>query len=554
VSAGAGVKLDFNDSLFTGEVKKLQEAVERAIQQLVNNPEAARAHPVPEIMFEAIAKLPEKEVREFFVGALAEVYRGLVKKTTLTDRVEAHRAAAAAHARRVEDKAKEDTFRQMAVNPGELIAGLEKFFLERAYLPKGGALLLAYFAINTWTFELFDTTPYISLESATPGCGKSTMLRLLKAVCRRSRATTALTEAVLFRLIDTEQPTLLIDEAETIEGRSDRAEALKAIAHEGYKLGGLVPRCEGDEHAIRWFDVYCPKAFAAIGGLTGALLERCHVLHMEKAPKGNSRKSTRARALERDAKPLRAMLEAYAVQTTEKLKRLYEAEPDAGYWPAITDREAELWSPLLYHARLAGPELEAQLLQVVEIFAEEKVDIQAAEWRVAQTIALLAAITQHDGEEFTPSDLLDALGEDESWAKPFAEVKGTGDEAKAAKAAKVGYTLRKFRLKSRKSQGRMRYSKEEAIRVLSAHVPENPPHSPQSPSGDPLPKQHDENKATGEGAETREGFSGACPDNSDGSAKASSNLACPGCGSRSDWTTDIGLAKHMASCRKVKQV
>lgn len=75
----------------------------------------------------------------------------------------------------------------------------------------------------------------------------------------------------MFRLIDAESPTLLIDEAETIDGRSERAEVLRAIAHEGYKQGGQVPRCEGEDHEVRWFDVYCPKTFAAIGGLTGAL-------------------------------------------------------------------------------------------------------------------------------------------------------------------------------------------------------------------------------------------------------------------------------------------
>jgi hypothetical protein len=36
------------------------------------------------------------------------------------------------------------------------------------------------------------------------------------------------------------------------------AEPLRAIAHEGYNKGGQVPRCEGKEHEVRWFEVYCP--------------------------------------------------------------------------------------------------------------------------------------------------------------------------------------------------------------------------------------------------------------------------------------------------------
>lgn len=70
-----------------------------------------------------------------------------------------------------------------------------------------------------------------------PGCGKSTVIRLLSEITCRSRRATSLSEAVMFRLIDAEAPTLLIDEAETIDGRSERAEALRAVAHEGYKKG-----------------------------------------------------------------------------------------------------------------------------------------------------------------------------------------------------------------------------------------------------------------------------------------------------------------------------
>jgi hypothetical protein len=102
----------------------------------------------------------------------------------------------------------------------------------------------------------------------------------------------------------------LIDEAETLESRSERAEALRAIAHEGYKKGGQVPRCEGEDHEVRWFDVFCPKVFAAIGGLSGALLDRCIVIHLEKAPRASVRKSTRQRALRGDAMQLVTQLEA----------------------------------------------------------------------------------------------------------------------------------------------------------------------------------------------------------------------------------------------------
>ena len=340
----------------------------------------------------------------------------------------------------------------MPVDATRLIEELETFFADRAHLPQGAALVLAYFTLNTWTFKLFDTVPYLLLESAVPGCGKSTVIRLLDALSCRSRKASSLSEAVMFRLIDDESPTLLIDEAETIDGRSERAEALRAIAHEGYKKGGQVPRCEGENHEVRWFDVYCPKTFAAIGGLTGALLDRCLVIHMEKAPKGNVRKSTRHRALNRDGQHMVPRLEAYALKAADALCQLYEAEPDCGYWPTITDREAELWGPLLTLARLAGPDAEAKLLAVVYKFIEEKAEIKSADLKIAQTIALLDAIVQHPDTTFSPSDLVAALLHSEAWGRTLAEAKGRDDESvRVSQAAKIGYFLRNFRLRGKKN-------------------------------------------------------------------------------------------------------
>jgi hypothetical protein len=276
----------------------------------------------------------------------------------------------------------------------------------------------------------------------------------------------------LFRIVAESHPTLLIDEAETLEGRHERAEGLRAIAHEGYKCGGSVARIEGEDRHIQRFDVYCPKVFAAIGGLTGALLSRCIVVHMTRAPKDFPRKSMRLRALERDAQPLRHLLEAYALQARPTLIQLYEAEPDAGYWPMITDREAELWGPLLIHARVAGPEIEARFLRVIEDFTQRKREIQADDWRVARTIALRDAIQkQPEFAHFYPADLLAELNDSEAWASVFAKI-GDGDAGKREKAVKVGKFLRTFRLKPKRESRGSSYPRDEAIKQLTAHIPE----------------------------------------------------------------------------------
>ena len=78
---------------------------------------------------------------------------------------------------------------------------------------------------------------------------------------------------------------MLLDEAETLEARSERAECLRAVCHEDYKRGGHVARCEGEEREIRWFSVYSPKVFSAIGCLSGALLARYICLKNLRSPR-----------------------------------------------------------------------------------------------------------------------------------------------------------------------------------------------------------------------------------------------------------------------------
>ncbi len=254
--------------------------------------------------------------------------------------------------------------------------------------------------------------------------------------------------------------------------------------------------------------MFCPKVFAAIGGLTGALLDRCIVIHLEKAPRDSVRKSTRHKVLCRDAKYLVTQLEAYAVQADEALRRLYEAEPDCGHWPSIADREAELWGPLLTHARLAGPEAETKLLAVVNKFSEEKAEIKSADLKIAQTIALLDAISAHPESTFTPGDLVPSLAQSEAWGRALVEVKGRDDDSvRVAQAAKVGYFLRKFRLRGKKnSTGHMAYDRAEATICLSAYVPEKLQNPPKPPSQNPAAGQLAKNTASTECTEATEAF------------------------------------------------
>jgi hypothetical protein len=122
----------------------------------------------------------------------------------------------------------------------------------------------------------------------------------------------------------------------------------------------------------------------------------------------------------------------------------------------------------LIHARIAGASLEAELLQVFEIFTKGKRAIQADDWQIARTIALCEAIRATVTERFVPGALLEQLEDSEAWASTFAKLK---DDTKA-KAVKVGRFLQTFRLKRIRERQGSSYSREEALTMLSSHIPE----------------------------------------------------------------------------------
>jgi hypothetical protein len=172
-----------------------------------------------------------------------------------------------------------------------------------------------------------------------------------------------------------------------------------------------------------------------------------------------------------------------------------------------------LWGPLLIHARLAGPESEAKLLAVVDKFSQEKAEIKSADSQIAQTIALLDAISKHADTTFTPGDLVPILAQSEAWGRTMAEAKGRDDNSvHVARSAKVGNFLRKFRLRGKKNgDGHIAYDSESAIACLSAHVPQNPPQPPQPPSQNPQEVQLTGNSVPPEGTESTETFGSQTP-------------------------------------------
>lgn len=108
-------------------------------------------------------------------------------------------------------------------------------------------------------------------------------------------------------------PTLLVDEVEALNGKnkSETAQAIVAILNAGHRKGATIPRCEPPKNEVKYFEVYGPKAFAAIGRLPDTLAD-CIVVTMQRKAKGQKVERFRARRAKAQAKPIHDSIARFA--------------------------------------------------------------------------------------------------------------------------------------------------------------------------------------------------------------------------------------------------
>jgi len=97
----------------------------------------------------------------------------------------------------------------------ELLEEVAARFTHHIILPPGAADAIALFIGHAHAFTAFYQTPRLNLYSPRRGCGKTTTLDVLATMVPRPFRTENLRAPVLFRVVDQQQPTLLLDEVDT---------------------------------------------------------------------------------------------------------------------------------------------------------------------------------------------------------------------------------------------------------------------------------------------------------------------------------------------------
>ncbi len=199
--------------------------------------------------------------------------------------------------------------------------------------------------------DRLEQSPVLALTSAVKQSGKTKVLDVLEFLVARPWRITRPSESVLFRKIDHDHPTILLDEVDAIfADKAASTEGIRSVFNSGNRRGTKVPRMapRGKTFELVEFDVFCPKATAGIGGLPDTILDRAIVIPMERRSRGERQERLREKTARRLGTPLRDAISAL-VGAIEDLSL-----PDDALPAELDDRAQDGWESLLAIADAAG--------------------------------------------------------------------------------------------------------------------------------------------------------------------------------------------------------
>jgi Protein of unknown function (DUF3631) len=132
----------------------------------------------------------------------------------------------------------------------------------------------------SWVHEIAVHSPMLRIVADDIDAGKTTLCNVLKFLTPRASTVANLTGPALFRFVDREHPTLIMDNADKLLAKKPE---LASIIEQGWTRGTPVPRTNA--HGLTYmFDVFCPKVLAGVTlALEPGTLSRC--IDVEMLPK-----------------------------------------------------------------------------------------------------------------------------------------------------------------------------------------------------------------------------------------------------------------------------
>jgi hypothetical protein len=296
----------------------------------------------------------------------------------------------------------------------EVVAALNRYIV---FPSQEAADAVALWALFTHLHDAVEFSILLIITSATRGSGKTRVLEVLSYLVARPWKNLSPSDAVLFRKVHKEHPTLLLDEADNIAW-ADR-EGLVAMLNGGFsKAGAVVPRCVGEGGSLDTFDfsVWCPKAMACIKThLPDTTLSRSVVIPMQRRQRDEPVEKLRERQARAFLEPINQRLTRWAADHMSEVTAVEPVIPDA-----LSDRAGDAWTPLLAMAEVIGGDWPERTQRAALLLSGNDREPQSLGERLLADIRQV--LEEFGGEKMFSADLAQALARIEG--SPWSDWKG----------------------------------------------------------------------------------------------------------------------------------
>ena len=263
---------------------------------------------------------------------------------------------------------------------------------------------IAVWIIGSYLMDHWSRFPKVLIVSPERECGKTTALQAIELFAKNTKLASSITPSAVYRLIEQEAPTLLIDEADLTLRQN---EELQAIVNAGHTRRGAVKLIShkvpsGNGVPVE-MSLWCPQVIAGIGEFNDTLTSRSIVIGLRR--KGiNEDVSYLSDGLYDELLPFREKLMT-CVEEIES-EQLLQAPP----MPIeAVNRVGDNWMPLFQIAALAG---KVWIGKITDAF--EELEVQRKQFGAIPTSSdLMTDIREvlkgYIGPEVPSSELLQKL-------------------------------------------------------------------------------------------------------------------------------------------------
>jgi hypothetical protein len=274
---------------------------------------------------------------------------------------------------------------------------------------EGASTFYALYLMTTYLYRLFPHLGYI-LFVGQKRSGKTKNLTLAQCIAWNPISSGNLSPPSLFRVIDSLQPTLVLDETDLIaKYKADLYQLLLSGATKEFPVLRTEEKGKARKVLVpKTFDVFSPKIMAGISGFDEVLEDRCLKIIMvrsrgEKAYREVDKNNPFFKSL------LRPLLLAWSISFHQLVASIYrnlEVKSEV-----LNPREIQYFKPVLSVAYLCGEEVYRQALNYLEFKSRERLSEEEIESLDIMVLKLLVYQWNERQKDYTISarDLSDML-------------------------------------------------------------------------------------------------------------------------------------------------